>query len=74
MNKDTLKEPCRCHRLSIDQLDAITHVHLDLCLIKEHFEGEDQFVGVGAGELAIACQGSIEVLEKEFSFLLERIK
>jgi len=71
MSKDTLKEPCRCHRMSIDQLDAVRNAWLDLCSIKEHFEAPDEFVGVGAGELAIACQGSIEALEQEFPFLLE---
>jgi len=63
--------PASC--LTIDQIDAITHAWLDLCASKEHFEGEDEFVGVGADELAVACTDSIEELEKEFPFLLEEI-
>ena len=59
--------------LTIDQVDAITHAWLDLCASKEHFEGEDEFVGVGAGELAVACRDSVKELEKEFPFLLEGV-
>jgi len=56
--------------LTGDQVDAITHAWLDLCASKEHFEGEDEFVGVGADELAVACTDSIEELEIAFPFLL----
>jgi hypothetical protein len=56
--------------LTSDQVDAITHAWLDLCASKEHFEGDEEFVGVGADELAVACSDSIEELEKEFPFLL----
>jgi len=59
--------------LTNDQVEAITHAWLDLCASKEHFEGEDEFVGVGAEELAVACTDSLEELEKEFPFLLEEI-
>ena len=57
--------------LTSEQVDAITHAWLDLCASKEHFEGEDEFVGVGADELAVACEDSIEELEQAFPFLLE---
>ena len=57
--------------LTSEQFDAITHAWLDLCASKEHFEGEDEFVGVGADELAVACEDSIEELEQAFPFLLE---
>ena len=64
----------RMSTLSSDQVDAITHAWLDLCASKEHFEAEDQFTGVGADELAVACRDSLEELEKEFPFLLEDIE
>jgi hypothetical protein len=60
--------------LTIDQVDAITHAWLDLCASKEQFESDDQFKGVGADELAIACRDSIEELEREFPFLLEGVE
>ena len=60
--------------LTSDQVDAITHAWLDLCASKEHFESEEQFIGVGADELAAACKGSVEELEKEFPFLLKEIE
>ena len=61
-------------RLTSDQVDAITHAWLDLCASKEHFESEEQFTGVGADELAVACTDSVEELEKEFPFLLEGVE
>ena len=60
--------------LTSDQVDAITHAWLDLCASKEHFESEEQFTGVGADELAVACTDSVEELEKEFPFLLEGVE
>ena len=57
-----------------EQIDAITHAWLDLCASKEQFESDDQFTGVGADELAIACRDSIKELEKAFPFLLEGIE
>ena len=60
--------------LTGDQVDAITHAWLDLCASKEHFESEEQFTGVGADELAVACRDSVEELEKEFPFLLEGVE
>tara|TARA_R110002051_G_scaffold260263_1_gene320085 strand:- start:265 stop:543 length:279 start_codon:yes stop_codon:yes gene_type:complete len=57
--------------LTSDQVDAITHAWLDLCASKEHFESEEQFTGVGADELAVACRDSVEELEKTFPFLLD---
>ena len=60
--------------LTNEQIEAITHAWLDLCASKEHFEGEDEFVGVGADELAVACTDSVEELEKEFPFLLEGVE
>jgi len=57
--------------LTSDQVDAITHAWLDLCASKEHFESEEQFTGVGADELAVACTDSVEELEEAFPFLLE---
>tara|TARA_R110000822_G_scaffold201843_1_gene338993 strand:- start:3 stop:200 length:198 start_codon:yes stop_codon:yes gene_type:complete len=60
--------------LTSDQVDAITHAWLDLCASKEHFESEEQFTGVGADELAVACTDSLEELEKEFPFLLEGVE
>ena len=64
--------PASC--LTIDQIDAITHAWLDLCAMKEHLESEEQFTGVGADELAVACKDSVEELEKEFPFLLEGVE
>ena len=60
--------------LTSDQVDAITHAWLDLCASKDHFESEEQFTGVGADELAVACTDSVEELEKEFPFLLEGVE
>ena len=60
--------------LTNDQVDAITHAWLDLCASKEQFESDDQFTGVGADELAVACRDSIEELEKAFPFLLEGVE
>ena len=60
--------------LTSDQVDAITHAWLDLCAMKEHLESEEQFTGVGADELAVACTDSVEELEKEFPFLLEGVE
>ena len=60
--------------LTSDQVEAITHAWLDLCASKEHFESEEQFTGVGADELAVACTDSVEELEKEFPFLLEGVE
>ena len=60
--------------LTIDQVDAITHAWLDLCASQDHFEGEDEFVGVGADELAVACKDSVKELKREFPFLLEGVK
>ena len=60
--------------LTSDQVDAITHAWLDLCASKEHFESEEQFTGVGADELAVACTDSVEELEKEFPFLVEGVE
>jgi|TARA_R110002050_G_scaffold152193_1_gene279566 hypothetical protein len=60
--------------LTSEQIDAITHAWLDLCASKEHFEAEDQFTGVGADELAVACTDSVEELEQAFPFLLEGVK
>jgi len=57
-----------------EQIDAITHAWLDLCASKEHFESEEQFTGVGADELAVACTDSVEELEKTFPFLLEGVE
>ena len=57
--------------LTSNQVDAITHAWLDLCASKEHFESEEQFTGVGADELAVACTDSVEELEEAFPFLLE---
>jgi len=59
--------------LTPDQVDAITHAWLDLCASKQHFEGEDQFVGVGADELAVACRDSVQELETAFPFLMEGV-
>ena len=59
--------------LTSEQIDAITHAWLDLCASKEHFESEEQFTGVGADELAVACTDSGEELEKEFPFLMEEV-
>lgn len=64
----------RMSTLSSDQVDAITHAWLDLCASKEQFESDDQFTGVGADELAVACRDSIEELEKVFPFLLEGVE
>ena len=61
-------------KLTSEQVDAITHAWLDLCASKEQFESDDQFTGVGADELAIACRDSIEELEKAFPFLLEGVE
>ena len=60
--------------LTNNQVDAITHAWLDLCASKDHFESEEQFTGVGADELAVACTDSVEELEKEFPFLLEGVE
>jgi len=60
--------------LTKEQIDAITHAWLDLCASKVHFESEEQFTGVGADELAVACTDSVEELEKEFPFLLEGVE
>ena len=60
--------------LTSDQVDAITHAWLDLCASKDHFESEEQFTGVGADELAVACTDSVEELEKVFPFLLEGVE
>jgi hypothetical protein len=60
--------------LTDDQVDAITHAWLDLCASKEHFESEEQFTGVGADELAVACTDSVEELEKAFPFLMEPVE
>ena len=60
--------------LTSKQVDAITHAWLDLCASKEHFQSEEQFTGVGADELAVACTDSVEELEKEFPFLLEGVE
>ena len=60
--------------LTSEQIDAITHAWLDLCASKEHFESEEQFTGVGADELAVACTDSVEELEKEFPFLVEGVE
>ena len=60
--------------LTDEQVDAITHAWLDLCASKDHFESEEQFTGVGADELAVACTDSVEELEKEFPFLLEGVE
>ena len=60
--------------LTSDQVDAITHAWLDLCASWEQFESEEQFTGVGADELAVACTDSVEELEKEFPFLLEGVE
>ena len=35
---------------------------------------EDEFVGVGADELAVACKDSVKELEREFPFLLEGVE
>jgi len=56
--------------LTGDQKAAIFHAWLDLCAIKELLEVTDDFHNVSAGELAIACQGSIEELEQEFPFII----
>ena len=53
------------------QIDAIRNAWLDLCASKEHFESDDEFVGVGADELTVACTNSIEELEQAFPFLLQ---
>ena len=60
--------------LTIDQVDAITHAWLDLCASQDHFESEEQFTGVGADELAVACRDSVTELEREFPFLLEGVE
>jgi hypothetical protein len=60
--------------LTTEQVEAITHAWLDLCASKEHFEGDDEFVGVGANELAVACKDSVEELEKAFPFLMEGVE
>jgi len=57
-----------------EQIDAITHAWLDLCASWEQFESEEQFTGVGADELAVACFESIKELEKAFPFLLEGVE
>ena len=57
--------------LTVGQVDAITHAWLDLCASWEQFESEEQFTGVGADELAVACFDSIKELETAFPFLLE---
>jgi hypothetical protein len=57
--------------LTSNQRDAIRNAWLDLCTCKEHFEGDDEFVGVAADELAVACKDCIAELEKEFPFLLQ---
>ena len=75
MTRDTFKAKGEApHLLTSDQVDAITHAWLDLCASKEHFESEEQFTGVGADELAVACTDSVEELEKEFPFLLEGVE
>ena len=53
-------------RLTSDQVDAITHAWLDLCACKEHLDAPDEFIGCGAEELLVACEDSVEELEKEF--------
>jgi len=57
--------------LTSDQVDAITHAWLDLCACKEHLDAPDEFIGCGAEELLVACEDSVEELEKEFPFLLD---
>ena len=75
MSRDTFKAKGEAsHLLTSEQIDAITHAWLDLCASKEHFESEEQFTGVGADELAVACTDSVEELEKEFPFLLEGVE
>ena len=75
MTRDTFKAKGEApHLLTSEQIDAITHAWLDLCASKEHFESEEQFTGVGADELAVACTDSVEELEKEFPFLLEGVE
>ena len=76
MSRDTFKakgEP-QYYQLTEDQVCAIRNAWLDLCASKEHFESEEQFTGVGTDELAAACKGSVEELEKEFPFLLKEIE
>jgi|TARA_R110000824_G_scaffold76878_1_gene194702 hypothetical protein len=53
------------------QIDAIRNAWLDLCASKEHFDSDNEFVGVGADELAVACTDSIKDLENAFPFLLQ---
>ena len=60
--------------LTEDQTEAIRHAWLDLCVSWEQFESEEQFSGVVADELAVACFDSIKELEQEFPFLLEGVK
>ena len=65
------EERLKMSNLTDEQVEAITHAWLDLCASKEHFEGDDEFVGVGANELAVACKDSAEELEQAFPFLLQ---
>ena len=59
--------------LTSEQVDAITHAWLDLCASKQHFGGVINSVRqVEADELAVACRDSVEELETEFPFLMER--
>jgi len=60
--------------LPIDQVNALTHTSLDLRAVIEHLEAPDEFVGVGASELSVACKDSLEELEKAFPFLLEEVE
>ena len=75
MSRDIFKAKGEAsHLLTSDQVDAITHAWLDLCASWDQFESEEQFTGVGADELAVACFDSIKELEKAFPFLLEGVE
>ena len=74
MSRDTFKakgEP-QYYQLTKDQVCAIRNAWLDLCVSTKHFETEDQ--SWLRSELAVACKGSVEELEKEFPFLLKEIE
>ena len=60
--------------LTNDQVNALTHTSLNLREVIEHLGAPDEFVGVGASELSVACKDGLEELEKAFPFLLEGVE
>ena len=55
--------------LTDEQVSAITHAWLDLCVSQEVFEGfsHERFVDA---ELSAACKDSVKELEDAFPFLM----